>query len=293
MKALVTGGAGFIGSHICDALLRKGYEVVCVDNLVAGRRENIAEHIKKPGFEFWQKDVVALPQILMDGVDIVFHNAASKCTVCMDDPVLDLDVNAKGTLHVLQCAQRAGVKKFVHASTGSVNNGRPASFYGVSKQAGESYVRVFNRWFSCNILRYYHVYGSRQDDSDRGGVIPIFIRKALSGEPITVHGDGQQVRHFTHVSDVVAANLWMIDVDMKYTREFDLISDTKITIIALAHMIKELIGSDSEIVFTDEKPGDIKQFNATNDAMKMTGFKFGKKFEKGLLETVEWYSKRS
>jgi UDP-glucose 4-epimerase len=291
MKALVTGGAGFIGSHICDALLKEGYEVVCIDNLVAGRRENIAEHIKEPGFEFWQKDVVTLPQNLMDGVDIVFHNAASKCTVCMDDPVRDLAVNAQGTLHVLQCAQRAGVKKFIHASTGSVNNGRPVSFYGVSKQAGESYVRTMG--LSYNILRYYHVYGPRQDGSDKGGVIPIFIRKALAGEPITVHGDGRQVRHFTHVSDVVAANLWMIDVDIKYTREFDLLSDTKITIIALAHMIKELTGSDSEIVFTDEKPGDIKRFNATSDAIKMTGFKFGKKFEKGLLETVKWYSRRS
>ena len=291
MKALVTGGAGFIGSHICDALLKEGHEVVCVDNLVAGKAENI-EHLSG-AFEFRKIDVIDLPPSLMDGIDVVFHEAASKCTVCMDNPALDLAVNAQGTLHVLQCAQRAGVKKFVHASTGSVNNGRPVSFYGVSKQAGESYVRVFNGGIDCNVLRYYHVYGPRQDDSDKGGVIPIFIRKALAGEPIIVHGDGLQVRHFTHVSDVVAANLWMLDVSLKYTREFDLISDTKVTIIALAHMIKELTGSNSEIVFADEKQGDIRSFSATNDAIKMTGFKFGKKFEKGLIETVEWYSKRS
>lgn len=293
MKALVTGGAGFIGSHICDALMQEGHKVVCVDNLVAGKMENIP-HLDAPGFEFFKADIQGIPQHLFEGVDIVFHNAASKCTVCMDDPALDLDVNAWGTLHVLQCSAKAGVKKFIHASTGSVNNGRPASFYGVSKQAGESYVRVFGTMgLQYSILRYYHVYGPRQDDSDKGGVIPIFIRKALAGEPITVHGDGRQVRHFTHVSDVVKANRWMIDVDMKYTREFDLISDTKITIIALAYMIRELTDSDSEIVFTDEKPGDIRRFNATSDAIKMTGFKFGKKFEKGLLETVEWYSKRS
>ena len=292
MKALVTGGAGFIGSHICDALLREGHEVVCVDNLVAGRKENIP--VDAPGFKFWKSDVQGIPQEIMEGVDAVFHNAASKCTVCMDDPALDLAVNAQGTLHVLQLAAKAGVKKFVHASTGSVNNGRPVSFYGVSKQAGESYVRVFNTiGLDCNILRYYHVYGPRQDDSDKGGVIPIFIRRALAGEPITVHGDGRQVRHFTHVSDVVAANLWMLDVSMKYTREFDLIPVTRVTIVALAHMIKELTGSDSEIVFTDEKPGDIRLFNATADAIKMTGFKFKKKFENGLIETVEWYSKRS
>lgn len=292
MKALVTGGAGFIGSHICDALIKEGHEVVCVDNLVAGKAENI--ETRDTG-KIWPVfcDVRDVDERHFEGVDAVFHNAASKCTVCMDDPALDLAVNAQGTLHVLQCAQKAGVKKFIHASTGSVNNGRPASFYGVSKQAGESYVRVFSQWVDCNILRYYHVYGPRQDDSDKGGVIPIFIRHALKDEPITVHGDGQQVRHFTHVSDVVAANLWMLNVSMKYTREFDLISDTKVTIIALAHMIKELTGSNSEIVFADPKPGDIKHFSATSDSIRMTGFKFKKKFEKGLIETVEWYSKQS
>ena len=292
MKALVTGGAGFIGSHICDALLKEGHEVVCVDNLVAGKVENI-EHLAG-AFEFHQIDVIDLPRSFMDGVDVVFHNAASKCTVCMEDPKKDLMVNAWGTHHLLTLALQAGVKKFVHASTGSINNGKPRSFYGVSKQAGESYVRVFEGMgLDYTILRYYHVYGPRQDDSERGGVIPIFIRHALAGEPITVHGDGRQVRHFTHVSDVVAANLWCADLNLKYTKEFDVISDTRVTILALANMVRELTGSQSEIISAEERPGDIRSFSASSAKLLSTGFKFKTKFEKGLVDTVKWYSGQS
>lgn len=291
MRAMVTGGAGFIGSHICDALIKDGHEVICIDNLVAGKLDNIVDLVRHPKFDFRRHDICDLPQVLMDGVDVVFHNAASKCTVCMENPQFDLAVNALGTLHLLQLARSAGVKKFIHASTGSVNNGKPASYYGVSKQAGESYVRMFG--IPYTILRYYHVYGPRQDGSEKGGVIPIFIRRALSGEPIPIYGDGLQVRHFTHVSDVVAANLWMMDLDLKYTKEFDVISDTRVTVLDLARKVKEVTGSESEIMFGAERVGDIRFFDAKNYDLKTTGFKFKKAFDEGLKETVEWYSKRS
>ena len=164
-KALVTGGAGFIGSHIVEELLKQNIHTVCIDNFVGGKEINISKFRENPLFEFIEADISNYPAINkhFKDVEVVFHNAASKCTVCRIDPYLDLEVNAKGTFNVLEASRENGVKKIVHASTGSVyGEGRifpqtedhplnPTSFYGVSKLAGEKYCNTFIDYYDMNI----------------------------------------------------------------------------------------------------------------------------------------------
>jgi len=166
----------------------------------------------------------------VQGVDVIFHNAASKCTVCRNDPLLDLLTNAWGTLNIFEIASKHGIK-VIHASTGSINGYRPLSYYGVSKMAGESYARVTREYhpsFRYVILRYYHVYGPRQDSSPKGGVIPIFIKAIERGDPVRLHDSGVQTRHFTYVKDVVNANFLAANNDTIST--WDVLSDVTVSI---------------------------------------------------------------
>jgi UDP-glucose 4-epimerase len=177
-KALVTGGAGFIGSNLVAALLKKGVHVVSVDNYFAGKEENLVEFEDNPLLTIVNADVTdyeAMKRLFVN-IDVVFHNAASKKTICLHDPRRDLEINAKGTFNLLELARDTGVKKFVHASTGSVYGEAvefpqteehpliPSSYYGVSKLAGEKYVKLFHKLYGLNttVLRYFHVYGPKR-----------------------------------------------------------------------------------------------------------------------------------
>jgi UDP-glucose 4-epimerase len=291
--ALVTGMAGFIGSHVGESLLNQGFRVVGIDNLKTGKMENLQPWFDSDRCELHNCDITNLNAIRQHflGVDYVFHNAASKCTVCAEDPTRDMMVNGIGTLNVIIAAQEAGVRKIIHASTGSVNHIN--SFYGNSKCAGENYYPVFKKYhpgFNYTVLRYHHVYGPRQDDSDKGGVIPIFIRKIFNNEPVTIFGDGLQVRHFTHVLDIVRANLWaMENGDGK---AYNVLSDTKVTIRKLAHDLMSAMGRETKVEYMDEKPGDIRAFTATNEEIKADGFTFQKSFNEGLMDTIQWYCRK-
>ena len=186
-SALVTGGAGFVGSHLCDALVTAGVKTVSIDDYIAGKSENLAHLYDYENFTETRCDVSDLEALsgVVNEVDIIFHQAASKKTVCLRDPRRDLKVNAEGTFNLLELARDRGVKKFVHASTGSVYGEAkywpqdenhpvgPTSYYGVSKLAGESYVGAFNHLYDLDttILRYFHVYGPRQEDGEFGGVV--------------------------------------------------------------------------------------------------------------------------
>ncbi len=293
--ALVTGAAGFIGSHICEALAGQGAHIICLDNLVAGKMENTRPWWDSSLCTFANADVSDLSAIRhwFAGVDVVFHNAASKCTVCYDDPKKDLLVNALGTLNVCTAAHEAGVKKLIHASTGSASDVK--SYYGASKLAGENYVKTFREYhpdFNYTVLRYHHVYGPRQDDSDKGGVIPIFIRHIYQGEPVPIFGDGQQVRHFTHVSDVVHANLWAADNPVTDRRTYNVLSDVTCSIKYLMEILYQEMGGSVYFNMLPEKKGDIRTFSATNDMIKTDGFIFRKDFIEGLQETIRWYCRK-
>ncbi len=306
-RAIVTGGAGFIGSHLVDALLRIGLEVVCIDDFSAGKSINIEHNLANSRFTSVDADVSRIEEIrpYFSGADIVFHLACSKNTICMRDPARDLEVNATGTLNVLLCAKEAGVKRVVHASTGSVygepkkfptnesHDLAPVSYYGVSKLAGEKYAILFNTLHGRDVvaLRYFHVYGPRQDNSDVGGVVSIFCRRAHQGSDLIVYGDGTQVRSFTYVGDVVRINLLAAIHPSMPGRAFNCASGVRITIKELADRVIAHYGNKVGIDYADWKPGDIRNFHVDNGLLKSMGFEFQKDFDAGLQETLGWTSR--
>ena len=290
---MVSGGSGFIGSHIAEEIVRQGKEVIVLDNTF--RPKNFRGWWDKKLCTFIEADVRDLKAIRphFEGVDVVFHEACSKCTVCRDNPVADLMVNALGSYNVFEAARREGVKKIVHASTGSVNGGAPRSFYGVSKQAGESYLRAFSEYypsFRFTAIRYHHVFGARQNgDTGTGGVVPIFIKQMLNGGNITVFGDGEQQRHFTYVKDVV-------DFNFRCETEFDgkfvtLAEHTPTTINQLTRAIGKVIGKDPVVSFQPAKAGDIRFFNVDDSPMPLLGDDdYDARFDENLRKTVEYYA---
>ena len=308
-KALVTGGAGFIGSHIVEELLARGLEVISIDNYFAGKKENLAEFHSYDKFHEVKCDVTDYDNLkkYFDGVDIVFHEAASKKTVCLNDPRKDLLINGTGTFNILELSRDFKVKKVVHASTGSVYGEtkifpqdenhplNPTSYYGVSKLAGERYARAFCDLYDldCTILRYFHVYGPRQEYSDVGGVVPIFARRILNNEPPIIHGDGTQQRSFTYVKDLVAANILVAEKEGTKGEVYNCASGIKVTIGELAEKELKYFGrKDLNIIYDDWTVGDIKMFDVSNKKLKNLGYDFKWTFDDGLVETLRWMKTR-
>lgn len=304
-RALVTGGAGFVGSHIVEELLADGLEVVSVDDYSAGKAKNLQPFKKNVNLTEVNCDITDRLKLesFFEGVDIVFHEAVSKMTVCLKNPRRDLQINAEGTFNLLELSRDFGVKKFVHASTGSVYGEakyyptdeqhpvNPTSFYGVSKLAGEKYVRLFSEMFGIDstILRYYHVYGPRQENSEVGGVVSIFAKLAMEGRPLTIFGDGTQLRSFTYVKDVVNINKLVALTEGTTGEAYNCASGIKVTIKELADkVLKTLDKSDVPILYEDWKAGDIKIFDVDNAKVKNLGYKFETPFESGLEATLDW-----
>ena len=304
-KALITGGAGFIGSHLVEELLKLGLKVISIDNYIAGKHENLKDFLNNPNFQKVNCDVRNYNHLkqYFKGVDIVFHEAASKKTVCLKDPREDLEINAKGTFNVLELAKDSGVKKIVHASTGSVYGEalyhpqdekhplNPTSYYGVSKLAGEKYAEVFGHLYDMDvtILRYFHVYGPKQEYSDVGGVVSIFGRRAINNQPLIIFGDGTQQRSFTYVKDVVAANIFLAAKKETKGECYNCASGIRVTIKELADEILAMSGKPNlEIKYQDWMPGDIKIFDVDNSKLKNLGFEFKTNFDKGLWLTLDW-----
>lgn len=282
-KVVVTGGAGFIGSHICEELVALGAETYCLDNFSAGKRSNVAFLEKFPNFHVVAKDICdndAEMAGLFEGTDIVFNNAASKKNICLMNPHRDLEVNSGGTLNLLQYAVTFGVKKFVHASTGSVYGEpqlfptderhpyEPVSYYGVSKLAGERYVDVFHKLYGLDttILRYFHVYGPRQESNEFGGVVSIFLRNITEKKNPVIFGDGHQVRSFTWVKDLVQANLLAARSEQARGEVYNAASGIKVSIRDLAHNMLELLDAGKELTVSYGEPlvGDIMNFDIDN-----------------------------
>ena len=304
-KALVTGGAGFIGSHIIEELLKEGIEVVSIDNYLAGKAKNL-EPLKIFGkLHIVDCDITDMDSLNphFEGVDIVFHNAASKKTICLNDPRRDLSINAEGTFNILELCLKHKVKKMVHASTGSVYGEaryfpqneehplNPTSYYGVSKLAGEKYALAFSHLYGLDvsILRYFHVYGPRQDYSDMGGVVSIFGRKILNGESPVIFGDGSQQRSFTFVKDIVRANFLVAMHPGTKGQAYNCASGIKVTIRELADRVQQYFNAQNlAILHEDWTPGDIKVFDVDNQKLKSLGFDFKTSFDEGLVKTLNW-----
>lgn len=305
-KAMVTGGAGFIGSHLVEELVKLGVETISIDNYIAGKHENLAHLAEYPNFHEVECDVTDAEELErhFDGVDIVFHQAASKKTVCLEDPRMDLRINAEGTYNLLTLSRKYPVRKFVHASTGSVYGEAqyfpqdeqhplvPTSYYGVSKLAGEKYAKAFQLLYGLDttVLRYFHVYGPRQESSEVGGVVSIFARQMLTGEPITIFGDGTQQRSFTYVKDVIKANLLAATAERTKGEAYNCASAIKITIGELAELMAQILNVDDlKINYADWMPGDIKVFDIDNRKLREhLGLDFLTDFRAGLELTLQW-----
>lgn len=304
LDVLVTGGAGFIGSHLVHALVERGDHVRVVDNLFSGRRENIPADVRWYNASVSDEDAMTEA---MAGVDTVFHEAAHGAVArSVANPLATDTANVHGTVTVLKTALDAGVRRVVFASSSSMYGGvaplptredhptRPRSPYAVSKQAAESYVRVFAELFPMETvaLRYFNVYGPRQrPDSTYAAVIPLFTRALLMGEPLTVFGDGRQSRDFTFVSDVVAANLAAAAApgDMCSGRVYNVAAGRPHDLLELVDTLAAIIRTEPRIEYGPPRPGDVKDSHADVAAAAADlGWRAAVPFEDGLTRAVAW-----
>lgn len=308
-KILVTGGAGFIGGHIVDRLLKEGFEVTVIDNLSTGRRENIVHHQNRKDFNFIKSDIrnAALVKEVIKDVDAVFHEAALvSVTRSVENPLLTNEVNVSGTLNLLEACRDTNVKRFIHASSSSVYGEtetlpkhekltpQPISPYAVSKLAAENYVKVYYEVYGLNTvcLRYFNVYGPRQTYGPYSGVITIFINRLLKNEPPIIYGDGKQTRDFTFIQDVVEANMLALSRKRAIGEVFNIATGNQTTINQLAAMLQQVVDKTNfKPIYADLRPGDIKHSYANiTKAKKLLQYNPKISLKKGLTQLVKWYT---
>ena len=272
MRIMITGGAGFIGSHLAEAFLAAGHAVAVLDNLVAGKRENLAR-TQVPLFQVDVRDRAAVAEAFAAfRPDVVSHHAAQMAVKASgEDPVYDAHVNVMGLLHVAEAALAVGAKKFVFASSGGTVYGEcpvlpspedaptvPLAPYGLSKLAGERYLAYYRaaRGLSTTVLRYGNVYGPRQDPHGEAGVVAIFAQKLLSGGRPTIHGDGVQRKDYVHVRDVVRANLLALEAGDGGT--YNIGSGIATSVNELHAIMARAAGSSLPPLHGPQRPGDVR-----------------------------------
>ncbi len=305
MRALVTGGAGFIGSHIGARLCAAGIDVVAFDDLSTGKRENLAG-IDARLVVGDVRDRAALGAA-MAGCDLVFHEAAVvSVPKSVEDPQLSHDVNIQGTLNVLLEARARGVKRVVFAGSAAIYGEEPTlpkhegmlpapiSPYGVEKITGELYLKAWPKLYGVETvtLRYFNVFGPRQDPSSPySGVISIFVQRALSGAPITVFGDGLQTRDFVFVGDVAEANYLAGTVPGVSGATFNVARGEQTTLVELLAMLGRIVGRDLSPTFAEARGGDIRYSIADVGAARAAlGWTAQVGVEDGLRKLVDWFA---
>ena len=308
MRVLVTGGAGFIGSHLVDGLLARGDEVVVIDDLATGMVKNVADAAR-----FIEGDVgdeAALGEAI-DGCELVFHEAAlGSVTRSVNQPRVSDRANVAGTVAVLDAARRAGVRRVVLASSSSVYGNaeqvptpesaplRPRSPYAVTKLAGEHYARVFWELHGLETvcLRYFNVFGPRQrPDTQYAAVVPLFMEALLAGEVPVMHGDGRQSRDFTYVADTVAANLLASEAPAEACagRAFNIARGRPVSLVDLLAALAAELGVEMTPVHAPARAGDVRHSHADiAEARSRLGFEPSVSLEDGLVRTVAWFRSR-
>lgn len=304
-KVLVTGGCGFIGSHIVDELLYRGYSVSVLDNLSTGQEDNIAGLLSKISFHHGDiSDLDFVTKVVRD-YDAIIHEAALvSVTRSVENPQLTNSVNVDGTVNLLKAAADSGVRKFVYASSSSVYGETPTlpkeesmstlpvSPYGVSKLAAENYCRTFANVYGLNSvsLRYFNVYGPKQKYGPYSGVIPTFIKQVLDGKAPVIFGDGGQTRDFTFVADVVRANILSLEKDVQPGSVYNIACGKTITINRLAELIIEILGKKITPVHAQKRMGDIRASYADiSKASRDLGYEPKVGIEQGLRNVIEWF----
>ncbi|MBQ7680485.1 MAG: SDR family oxidoreductase [Butyrivibrio sp.] len=306
---LVTGGAGFIGSNICEALLNKGLQVRCLDNLSTGHRENIEPFLDNPNFTFLEQDIRDLDACMeaCRGVTYVCHEAAwGSVPRSIEMPLLYEEINIRGTLNMMEAARQNGVQKFVYASSSSVygdsttlpkregGEGRLLSPYALTKRTDEEYGALYHRLYGLDTygLRYFNVFGRRQDPNGAyAAVIPKFLRLLLAGEQCTIHGDGRQSRDFTYVDNVIEGNLRACLAPSEAAGEaYNIGAGGREYLIDVYNNLCVALGIEREPIFGPPRAGDIRDSNADiSKAREKLGYDPSYDFKAGITLAINWY----
>ena len=314
-KILVTGGAGFIGSNLCEALLEKSNTVVCLDNFSTGKRENLVSLIENPNFTLVEGDIRNLEDCMLaaSGVDYVLHQAAlGSVPRSIKDPITTNDVNVSGFLNMLVAARDNNVKRFVFAASSSTYGdseslpkvedviGKPLSPYAVTKYVNELYADVFGKTYGLETigLRYFNVFGRKQDANGAyAAVIPKFVNQFMSLESPVINGDGSFSRDFTYIDNVIQANLLSLVADKEAANEiYNVAFGDRNTLIDLCDSLKEFLSNynpkikDVEVVFGPSRIGDIPHSHADiSKAKKLLNYTPEFSLKEGLKESIDWY----
>lgn len=306
---LVTGGAGFIGSNLCEAILNLGYKVKCMDDLSTGKQENVDMFMNNSNYTFIKGDIKDLETCMdaCEGVDYVLNQAAwGSVPRSIEMPLFYCANNIQGTLNMLEAARQKGVKKFVYASSSSVYGDEPnlpkkegiegnlLSPYAVSKRADEEWAKQYTKHYGLDTygMRYFNVFGRRQDpDGAYAAVIPKFIKMLLNDEQPTINGDGKQSRDFTYIENVVEANLKACLASSEAAGQaFNIAYGGREYLIDIYYTLTKALGKDIEPKFGPDRAGDIKHSNADiSKAKKLLGYNPDYDFAKGLNEAIAWY----
>lgn len=306
---LVTGGAGFIGSNLCEAILKIGYKVRCLDNLSTGKQENVDLFINNPNYQFIKGDISDLDVCMnaCEGVDYVLNEAAwGSVPRSIEMPLYYEQVNIRGTLNMMEAARQKGVKKFVYASSSSVYGDHPVlpkkegqegnllSPYALTKRVDEEYGKLYHKLYNLDTygLRYFNVFGRRQDPHGAyAAVIPKFIKMLLNDEQPTINGDGKQSRDFTYIENVIEANLKACLASSDAAGQaFNVAYGGREYLIDIYYMLAKALGKNIEPHFGPDRAGDIKHSNADiSKARELLGYDPEYDFDRGLNEAITWY----
>lgn len=306
---LVTGGAGFIGSNLCEAILGMGYKVRCLDNLSTGKWENVEMFLDHPDYTFVKGDITDFEICLKacENVTYVLNQAAwGSVPRSIEKPLYYEEVNIRGTLNMMEAARQKTVKKFVYASSSSVYGDHPVlpkregqegkllSPYALTKRVCEEYGKLYYKLYGLDTygLRYFNVFGRRQDpDGAYAAVIPKFIKQFIRNEQPVINGDGKQSRDFTYIENVIEANLKACQASHDVAGEvFNIASGGREYLIDVYYVLAKSLGKDIEPRFGPERAGDIKHSNADITKAKETlGYEAEWNFDRGIEESIEWY----
>lgn len=302
MKILVTGGAGFIGSHLVDLLIEKGHDVVVIDNLFSGKRENV-----NPKAKFVKMSVVFgdLSKVFEnEKFDYVFHLAAqANLRLSLKEPKKDAEINIGGSLNVIENCIKYGIKKIIFSSTAALyspdvkipcdenEKAEPMSPYGLAKHTIEKHLKILNKLHKIDyaILRYANVYGPRQNPKGEAGVVSIFFDKATSGDDLKINGDGNQTRDFVYVKDVAAANITALENNLSGI--FNVSSGKEISVNELAEKILRTSGKNGKILYSNEIEGELKRSCLNSDKLRKAGWEPRYDIDRGMKETAEYFKK--
>lgn len=306
---LVTGGAGFVGSNLCEGILNLGYTVRCLDNLSTGKQENVDQFMDHPQYTFINGDIRDLDtcKAACEGVDYVLHQAAwGSVPRSIEMPLFYEEVNIKGTLNMFEAARLSGVKKMVYASSSSVygdepnlpkiegREGKVLSPYSLTKKTNEEYGALYKKLYGLDTygMRYFNVFGRRQNPNGAyAAVLPKFISQILKGEPSIINGDGKQSRDFTYIENVIQANLRACLAPSEAAGQaFNIAFGGREYLIDIYYKLCDVLGQKIEPQFGPDRAGDIKHSNADiTKARTLLGYQPKYSFAQGIELTIEWY----